>query len=168
MTPTAMRCWSRTCEMAVAPAEGIAEAVAQCVRDRRSKRSAVAALVLAAWVGADERTGAIFEAARIPHFPTEDDAVRAFMYLVRYREASTALAATPPGVASVFTPETAAARHVVVSALSEDGRGSTRPRSSPCSRPIGIPIVGTIVADDAEDAAVQGGAVAGRGACRSR
>lgn len=140
-------------EMAVAPAEGIAEAVAQCVRERRSKRSAVAALVLAAWVGADERTGAIFEAARIPHFPTEDDAVRAFMYLVRYREASTALAAIPPGVASVFTPETAAARHVVLNALSE-GRAWLDPAEIVALfEAYRIPIVTTIVADGAEDAA---------------
>ncbi|MCC8966900.1 bifunctional acetate--CoA ligase family protein/GNAT family N-acetyltransferase [Bradyrhizobium sp. Pear76] len=140
-------------EMAVAPAKGIAEAVAQCVRDRRTKRSAVAALVLAAWVGADERTGAIFEAARIPHFPTEDDAVRAFMYLVRYREASTALAATPPGVASVFTPETAAARHVVMKALS-DGRAWLDPSEIVALfEAYRIPIVTTLVADSAEDAA---------------
>ncbi|WP_076863243.1 bifunctional acetate--CoA ligase family protein/GNAT family N-acetyltransferase [Bradyrhizobium mercantei] len=142
-------------ETAVAPAVGIAEAVAQCVRDRRTKRSAVAALVLAAWVGADERTGAIFEAARIPHFPTEDDAVRAFMYLVRYREASTALAATPPGVASVFTPETAAARHVVMTALSE-GRGWLDPAEIVALfEAYRIPIVTTVVADSAEDAAAK-------------
>ncbi|NEU97478.1 bifunctional acetate--CoA ligase family protein/GNAT family N-acetyltransferase [Bradyrhizobium uaiense] len=142
-------------EMAVAPAKGIAEAVAQCVRDRRTKRSAVAALVLAAWVGADERTGAIFEAARIPHFPTEDDAVRAFMYLVRYREASTALAATPPGVASVFTRETAAARHVVMKALSE-GRAWLDPAEIVALfEAYGIPMVTTLVADSAEDAAAK-------------
>ncbi|WP_338830096.1 bifunctional acetate--CoA ligase family protein/GNAT family N-acetyltransferase [Bradyrhizobium sp. 27S5] len=140
-------------EMAVAPAEGIAEAVAQCVRDRRSKRSAVAALVLAAWVGADERTGAIFEAARIPHFPTEDDAVRAFMYLVRYREASTALAAIPPGIASAFMPETAAARHVVVKALSEGRAWLDPPEIVALFEAYGIPIVTTIVAESAEDAA---------------
>ncbi|MCA1401324.1 bifunctional acetate--CoA ligase family protein/GNAT family N-acetyltransferase [Bradyrhizobium sp. BRP56] len=142
-------------ETAVAPAQGIAEAVAQCVRDRRTKRSAVAALVLAAWVGADERAGAIFEAARIPHFPTEDDAVRAFMYLVRYREASTALAATPPGVASVFTPETAAARHVVVNALSE-GRAWLDPAEIVALfAAYHIPIVTTLVAETAEDAAAK-------------
>lgn len=142
-------------QTAMAPAEGIAEAVAQCVIDRRSKRSAIAALVLAAWAGADERTGRTFESARIPHFPTEDDAVRAFMYLVRYREASTALAATPPGIASVFTPETAAARHVVVSALLE-GRAWLDPSEIVALfDAYRIPIVPTVAADDAEDAAVK-------------
>ncbi|MFX5606815.1 hypothetical protein ABTD54_18490, partial [Acinetobacter baumannii] len=86
-----------------------AEAVARRVGDFRAKRSVVAPLVLAAWAGTDERTSATFEAAGIPHFPTEDDAVRAFMYLVRYREASLALSATPPSIASTFTPEITAA-----------------------------------------------------------
>ncbi|MFB9262370.1 bifunctional acetate--CoA ligase family protein/GNAT family N-acetyltransferase [Bradyrhizobium erythrophlei] len=140
-------------ETAVAPTEAIAEAVAQCVRDRRAKRSAVAMLVLAAWAGADERAGRTFEAARIPHFPTEDDAVRAFMYLVRYREASTALAATPPSVASVFTPEIASARHVVAKALS-DGRAWLDPvEIVALFDAYDIPIVPTAAARDAEDAA---------------
>jgi acetyltransferase len=140
-------------ETAVAPAGGIAEAVAQCVGDRRATRSAVAALVLAAWVGADDRTGAIFEAARIPHFPTEDDAVRAFMYLVRYREASTALAATPPSIASVFTPETAAARHVVTTALSQGREWLDPIEIVALFEAYDIPIVPTIAARDPEDAA---------------
>ncbi|KWV52166.1 GCN5 family acetyltransferase [Bradyrhizobium macuxiense] len=140
-------------ETAVAPTEGIAEAVAQCVRDRRAKRSAVASLVLAAWAGADDRTGATFEAARIPHFPTEDDAVRAFMYLVRYREASTALAATPPSIASVFTPDTAAARRVVANALAE-GRAWLDPvEIVTLFGAYDIPVVPTVAANDAEDAA---------------
>jgi acetyltransferase len=50
-------------ETAVAPTEGIAEAVAQRVRDRRARRSAVATLVLAAWAGADDRTD---ESLRLP------------------------------------------------------------------------------------------------------
>jgi acetyltransferase len=140
-------------ETAVAPAQGIAEAVAQCVGERRTRRSAVAALVLAAWVGADERTGATFEAARIPHFPTEDDAVRAFMYLVRYREASTALAAIPPGIAAAFTPNMAVARQVVAKALAE-GRGWLDPAEIVALlAAYDIPIVPTIAARDPEDAA---------------
>ena len=51
---------------------------------------------------------------------TEDDAVRAFMYLVRYREASLALSATPPSIASTFTPEITAARRVIAQVLSEE------------------------------------------------
>lgn len=127
--------------------------MAQCVGERRTRRSAVAALVLTAWVGADERTGATFEAARIPHFPTEDDAVRAFMYLVRYREASTALAAIPPGIAAAFTPDTAVARQLVAKVLAE-GRAWLDPAEIVVLlAAYDIPIVPTIAARDPEDAA---------------
>ncbi|MBR0752371.1 bifunctional acetate--CoA ligase family protein/GNAT family N-acetyltransferase [Bradyrhizobium jicamae] len=140
-------------ETAVAPTEGIAEVVAQCVQERRAKRSAVSMLALAAWAGADERTGAIFEGARIPHFPTEDDAVRAFMHLVRYREASTALAATPPSVAAAFTPDAAAARRVVAKVMAE-GRSWLDPvEIVALFDAYEIPIVPTIAARDAEEAA---------------
>ncbi|MGY4572548.1 bifunctional acetate--CoA ligase family protein/GNAT family N-acetyltransferase [Bradyrhizobium sp. USDA 3256] len=140
-------------ETAVARIEGIAEAVTQCVRDRRVRKSEVAPLVLAAWTGTDERTATIFETARVPHFPTEDDAVRAFMHLVRYREASIALAASPPSIASMFAPETAAARRVIAEALSE-GRGWLDPvEIVALFKAYDIPIVPTVVARDADDAA---------------
>ncbi|WP_414645875.1 MULTISPECIES: bifunctional acetate--CoA ligase family protein/GNAT family N-acetyltransferase [Bradyrhizobium] len=139
-------------ETAVAPTEGIAEAVAQCVRERRTRKIDVAALVLASWDGADERTATTFEAARVPHFPTEDDAVRAFMYLVRYREASNALAATPPSIAATFAPETVAARRMIAKALSE-GRGWLDPvEIVALFKAYEIPIVPTVVARDADEA----------------
>ncbi|UGY00878.1 bifunctional acetate--CoA ligase family protein/GNAT family N-acetyltransferase [Bradyrhizobium quebecense] len=140
-------------ETAVAPTEGIAEAVAQCVRDRRTRKSDVAALVLASWDGADERTAATFEAARVPHFPTEDDAVRAFMYLVRYREASVALTATPPSIASTFTPKTAAARSVIAKTLSEGREWLDPAEIVALFEAYDIPIVPTVAARDADDAA---------------
>jgi acetyltransferase len=65
-------------ETAVASAPDIAEAVAaRVVKERAEKRSA-AKPVLAAWVGTDQAVAPIFDKAAIPHFPTEDDAVRAF------------------------------------------------------------------------------------------
>ncbi|UGY17867.1 bifunctional acetate--CoA ligase family protein/GNAT family N-acetyltransferase [Bradyrhizobium septentrionale] len=140
-------------ETAVAPTEEIAEAVARCVRDRRTTKSDGAALVLASWDGVDARTAATFEDARVPHFPTEDDAVRAFMYLVRYREASIALAATPPSIASTFAPETAEAQRVIAKALSE-GRGWLDPvEIVALFKAYDIPIVPTVAARDADDAA---------------
>ncbi|WP_050629103.1 bifunctional acetate--CoA ligase family protein/GNAT family N-acetyltransferase [Bradyrhizobium viridifuturi] len=140
-------------ETAVASAESIAEAVARRVGDRRAKSGAVAPLVLAAWAGTDKRTSATFEAAGIPHFPTEDDAVRAFMYLVRYHEASLALAATPPSVTSAFTPNTAAAKRVIGQVLS-DGRQWLDPvEIVALFEAYGIPIVPTVAACDADDAA---------------
>lgn len=61
-------------ETAVAPAPAIAEAVADLVKRNRANRLSPAKPVLAAWVGTDQAVAPTFEAAAIPHFPTEDDA----------------------------------------------------------------------------------------------
>ncbi|WP_338827121.1 bifunctional acetate--CoA ligase family protein/GNAT family N-acetyltransferase [Bradyrhizobium sp. 27S5] len=150
-------------ETAVAPTEGIAEAVAQCVLDRRTRKSDVGTLVLASWDGADDRTAATFEAAHIPHFPTEDDAVRAFTYLVRFREASVALAATPPGIASTFKPETAAARRIIAKALSEGREWLDPAEIVALFEAYDIPMVPTIAARDADDAAEKAAPFLARG-----
>src|SRR5262249_30629109 len=54
--------------------------------------------VLAVWIGSNSSAAQIFEAAGIPSYATESDAVRGFMHLVRYREALDALMATPPSL----------------------------------------------------------------------
>src|SRR5262249_61494623 len=78
--------------------------------------------VLAVWAAGGDATTPIFEAAGIPSYATESDAVRGFMHLVRYREAQEALMATPPSLAQDFKPDVAAARGVVENAVC---RGST-------------------------------------------
>jgi acetyltransferase len=52
----------------------------------------------AVWVGGSAAAGATFEAAGIPDYATESEAVGGFMHLVRYREAQDALLATPPSL----------------------------------------------------------------------
>ena len=59
--------------------------------------------------------------AGIPSYPTETDAVRGFMHLVRYREALDTLMATPPNLPVDFKPDVAAARASIATAL-ESGR----------------------------------------------
>jgi acetyltransferase len=73
--------------------------------------------IFAVWVGSSEATMPIFEAARIPSYATESDAVRGFMHLVRYREALEALMVTPPSLSQEFKPDVAAVRDVVDSAV---------------------------------------------------
>jgi acetyltransferase len=107
-------------ETAVAPADNIAEAVAERVQAHRAKAGSPKP-VLAAWVGTDTMVAPIFDKAKIPHFPTEDDAVRAFMHLVQHREATEALKATPPDVTTLFTADVKSARGIIARALS-DGR----------------------------------------------
>ncbi len=73
--------------------------------------------VLAAWVGSSDALTPIFEAAGIPSYATESEAVRGFMHLVHYREALEALMATPPSLPQDFKPDVAAARAVVENAV---------------------------------------------------
>jgi acetyltransferase len=107
-------------ETAVASAPDIAEAVADRVKEGRAKKLSPSKPVLAAWVGTDQTVAAIFDRAAIPHFATEDDAVQAFMHLVKHREATEALMATPPNVSSLFQPNVKAAREIVERALKEE------------------------------------------------
>jgi acetyltransferase len=102
-----------------APTE-TARKVAERVRTRRAA-SIWPKPVFAVWLGANEAASAAFEQAGIPHYPTQADAVRGFMQLVRYREALDALMGTPPSLPESFTPDAAAARRIVADALA-DGR----------------------------------------------
>ncbi len=78
--------------------------------------------VLAVWVGSDPQACAAFDAAGIPNYATESEAIAGFMHLVRYRQAIDALMATPPSLPQDFVPEVVTARAIVENALRE-GRG---------------------------------------------
>src|SRR5262249_39329222 len=97
--------------------------------------------IFAVWVGSSAATTPIFEAAGIPSYATESDAVRGFMHLVRYREALEALMATPPSVAQDFKPDVAVARGVVAHAADSRARcavatlGLIRSRARACLPP---------------------------------
>jgi acetyltransferase len=150
-------------ETAVAPAPAIAEAVADLVSRNRANRLSPAKPVLAAWVGTDQAVAPIFEAAAIPHFPTEDDAVRAFMHLVKHREATTALMATPPKLSSLFEPDVKAARAVIEGALKE-GRAWLDPiEISTLFEAYSIPMVPTLAAATPDEAVAKAEAFLAKG-----
>ncbi len=139
-------------ETAVAAAPTIAEAVTDHVKRNRANRLSPAKPVLATWVGTDQAVAPIFEAAAVPHFPTEDDAVRAFMHLVKHREAATALMATPPNVSALFKPDVKAARDVIEGALKE-GRAWLDPiEIAALFAAYCIPMVPTLAAATADEA----------------
>jgi acetyltransferase len=106
---------------ALASAQATATRVAQNVAAYRA-RVFGARPVFAVWVGEDNATAGVFDAARIPHYRTETDAVRGFMHLVRYREAQDALMEAPPSLPEHFIRAGATAREVVERALA-DKRG---------------------------------------------
>jgi acetyltransferase len=139
-------------ETAVARSADIASAVAKYVADDRAKKGSSAKLVLVAWVGTDQQAAPIFDSVKIPHFPTEDDAVRAFMHLVKHQEAIDLLMATPPNVSSLFTPDVDAAKKVIATALA-DGRAWLDPvEIAALFGAYAIPMVPTLAASDPEEA----------------
>ena len=139
-------------ETAVASASSIAEAVAERIKAARDQKYSTLKPVLAAWVGTDQSVAPIFDKAGIPHFQTEDDAVRAFMHLVKHREAMEALLATPPDVSSLFAPDVNAARKIVGNALKE-GRSWLDPMEiADLFKAYDIPMVPTVAAESPDEA----------------
>jgi acetyltransferase len=107
----------------------------------------------AVWVGTSDAVTPIFEAAGIPSYATESDAVRGFMHLVHYREALEALMATPPSLPQDFKPDVAAARAVVESAVQE-GRTWLDPLEvARLLAAYSIPITPAVLARNADEAA---------------
>jgi acetyltransferase len=110
-------------QTAIAPAGDIATTVTGLVSKYRQQHRDFAKPVLAVWVGADQKIIDLLSGAGIPNYPTEDDAVRGFMYLVRHREVVAELAQVPPRAKSLPRRSPTA------------GSGLTRSRSSGCLRP---------------------------------
>jgi acetyltransferase len=139
-------------QTAIASAEQIAGTVTGIVRSYRERLRRAAKPVLAVWVGADHDIGDLLSAAGIPNYPTEDDAVRGFMHLVRHREAVEALAQVPPARPDTFAPDTATARQIVTDAIA-DGRHWLDPvEIKRLLEAYDIAMVPTVAAADAEEA----------------
>lgn len=136
---------------AVASPIETATAVASLVQARRERGSVKP--VLGAWVGTG--TGGavsdILARAGVPDYPTEDDAVRGFVYLVRHGEANRALSAVPPSLPSEFRPDIGKARGIVARAL-EQRRSLLDPLEvSELLEAFAIPAVETVLAQNPEE-----------------
>ena len=135
---------------ALASASDAAKAVAAAVREHRNRYASAEAGVRACGSATSGDAPAKLEAAGIPHYRSETDAVRGFMHLVRYREASERLMATPPSLPQDFAPDVAAARAVMRGALSPTAApGSIRWRSRDLFAAYAIPIAPAVLARDA-------------------
>jgi acetyltransferase len=151
-------------QTAIASADDIATIVTGIVRNYREQRRGAAKPVLAVWVGADEKVVNLLSGAGIPNYPTEDDAVRGFMHLVRHREVVEALAQVPPAMPSEFSPDTATARQIVTAAI-DDGRQWLDPlENKRLLEAYGIAMVPTFAAADADAAVAQASKLFAQGA----
>jgi acetyltransferase len=108
--------------------------------------------VFTVWVGEDPAATAAFEAAALPNFTAETDAIRGFMHLVRYREAIDALMETPPSLSAEFVPDVDAARRIVAGAISGRRRWLDPLEIDALFAAYAIPIVPALLARDAEEA----------------
>ncbi len=151
-------------QTAIARADDIAATVTALVRKYRQQHHHSAKPVLAVWVGADQKLMDVLSGAGIPNYPTEDDAVRGFMYLVRHREVVAELAQVPPAMPSEFAPDIDAARGIVTAALA-DGRQWLDPvEIKRLLEAYEIPMVPTFAATDAEQAVAHASELFAQGA----
>jgi len=139
-------------QTAIAPADDIAATVTALVSKYRQQHRDSAKPVLAVWVGADQKIVDLLSEAGIPNYPTEDDAVRGFMHLVRHREVVEALAQVPPAMPSEFAPDIDAARQIVAAALADGRRWLDPIEIKRLLEAYEIDMVPTLAAADAEQA----------------
>ena len=135
------------CPTAVVSALEAAEAVAAAATG--------GPLLLTSWVG----DGAMAEPRRrfakrgIPTYETPEQAVRAFMYLVRYRRGQRLLAETPPSPPEGPPPDRSAVAALIAGALAQGRHCLTEPESKALLAAYGIPAVVTRAAGSPEEAA---------------
>jgi acetyltransferase len=117
--------------------------------------------VLTSWLGLDAVAAArrLFAEAGIPTYDTPEEAVRAFLHIVRYRRNQEILMATPPSAPAGFTPDVEGARAIVEVALEEGRQVLSEPEAKSILAAYGVPVVKTRVAPTAEDAARQAQAI---------
>lgn len=109
--------------------------------------------VFTVWLGNDPQAEAVLDAAHVPRYPNESDAVAGFMHLVRHREVQAALMETPPSLPEDFSPDVAMARALVETAL-DAGQAWLDPlATTQLLAAYGIPMAPLWRATDAEDAA---------------
>ncbi|WP_119269513.1 bifunctional acetate--CoA ligase family protein/GNAT family N-acetyltransferase [Taklimakanibacter deserti] len=108
--------------------------------------------VFASWTADDADSAEHFEAARIPHFPTEAKAVQGFMHFVRYREAQEGLTATPPPVSDNPRPDIESGQAIITKALSQERSWLDPLEVTALLTAYGIPVVEAIFAADPEEA----------------
>ncbi len=140
-------------QTAIASAEDIAATVSNLVSKYRQQHHRAAKPVLAVWVGADQKIVDMLGSAGIPNYPTEDDAVRGFIHLVRHRELVEELTQVPPAMPTTFAPDVDAAKQIVATALADNRTWLDPIEAKRLLEAYDIGMVPTFAAANAEQAA---------------
>ncbi|MGE5503545.1 MAG: bifunctional acetate--CoA ligase family protein/GNAT family N-acetyltransferase [Actinomycetota bacterium] len=130
--------------------------VAQAVIDTQRRFGGT---VLTCWVG-EEAAGAarrLFAEAGLPTYDTPGRAVRGFRHLVHHHRNQDMLMETPPSDGGGLNPARGTARLIVQRALAEAGGHLREPEAKAILAAYGIPVVETVLARDADEAAGQAG-----------
>jgi len=109
--------------------------------------------VLTSWLGETAGAQALFAARKLPTYDTPDEAVRAFMHLVRYRRSQDLLMETPPATTHLLPQDRSAAATTIAGAIAEGRSVLTEPEAKAVLSAYGIPVVQTQVAADPAEAA---------------
>ncbi len=137
------------CPTAVADGRDAAQAVADIVRDHNQRAGGGRKVpVLASWLGEQQAAPSrkVLDHARIPHYQTPNQAVRAFLHLVQYKRNQELLMETPASAPEQFDVDMPSTRIVIDKALA-DGRGwLSEYEAKEVLRAYGIPCVQTVTA----------------------
>ncbi|MEO3427777.1 bifunctional acetate--CoA ligase family protein/GNAT family N-acetyltransferase [Pelagibius sp. CAU 1746] len=128
------------CPVAVADPNEAAQAV---IEARAESEQSHHRPVLAAWVG-EQAVGEArrsFAEHRLPHYPTPEQAVRAFMHLERYRHAQSLLMRVPPSVPESAAPDTALVRKLAATAIGEGREWLNEAEAKQALAAYGIPVL---------------------------
>jgi len=139
------------CPTALLPSLDAAEAVAKVVTERKSRTSRMKP-VFTVWLGDQEAATDIFAKAGLPSYPTESEAVRGFMHMVRYRRGQDALMETPENAAIVAPDDLAALRAELGAAVKANKRWLDPLLVDRILTAYGIPTVPIAAARTAEEA----------------
>jgi acetyltransferase len=139
-------------ETALAPAAEIAHTVSDIAR-RRRQLTLRPKPILATWVGNSTKVSEIFDQANVPSYPTETDAVRGFMHLVRHADVMHTLMQTPPSLPRDFAPDAALARRLLEGALAEGRHWLDPIEAADLLRCYAIPTVPIVLASTPDAAA---------------
>ena len=152
------------CPTAIVSAEDAAKGLIGALEKRKSSKNVFASWMGEASVGAGR---AALAAAKLSDFETPERAVRAFMYLVRYRQSQALLLETPSS-APALPADTARARALIAAALA-DGREWLDPAE--CAAffaSYGVPFARTEAVADAKAAAALAAEIEGPVALKIR
>jgi acetyltransferase len=119
---------------------------------RHRKEQIPAKPVFAVWIGASKAAAAAFDAAGIPSYATESDAVGGFMHLVRYRQSREQLMATPPSMPEDFSPDRGAVRPIIDGVLADKRTWLDPVEMTKIFSAYGIAITPAVLARDADEA----------------